>query len=471
MDDATYDIGMAGLGVMGRNLALNMADNGFAVVGYNRHPDKVSEFEGEAAGRKVLGARSIPELVAPLQKPRAVMLMVPAGAAVDEMIGELLPHLEPGDLIVDGGNSHYRDTDRRAKTLADKGIQFLGVGISGGEHGARFGPSMMPGGHRDAYERVQPIFEVIAAKVSGDPCVTYLGPGSAGHYVKMVHNGIEYGLMQLIAETYDLMKRGLRLNNDELADVYHEWNQWELQSFLVEITSDIFRRADASTDGRVIDKILDKAHQKGTGKWTSQDAMDLQVPVPTIDTAVSMRDMSTLKAQRKVAAERLVGPAPECDADKRQVTELLRSALYAAMIVTYAQGMALLRAASDTYGYELRLHDVARVWRGGCIIRARLLDDIQAAFEAQPDLPNLLVHVTFEKAILDRQGALRKVAQTAVVCGLPAPGLMASLAYFDAFRSSWLPANLLQAQRDYFGSHTYERIDKSGFFHTMWEQV
>ena len=468
MDFSTYDIGMVGLGVMGRNLVLNMADHGFAVTGYNRHPDKVSELEKETEGRKVRGARSIVELVGPLRKPRAVMLMVPAGQAVDEMIGELLPHLEPGDLIIDGGNSHYKNTDTRAKALDDKDIQFLGVGISGGEQGARLGPSMMPGGHKDAYERVRPIFEAIAAKAHGEACVTYLGPRSAGHYVKMVHNGIEYGLMQLIAETYDLMKRGLGLNNDELADVYCEWNQWELQSFLVEITSEIFKHTDETTGRRLIDEILDKAHQKGTGKWTSQDAMDLQVPVPTMDTAVSMRDMSTYKSQREAAAKQLLGPAAKCKVDRNAFVQEIRNALYAAVITTYAQGMSLLKAASEAYRYELQLHDVARIWRRGCIIRARLLDDIQAAFEARPDLPNLILDARLSKAILERQGDLRKVVQVSAETGIPSPALMASLSYFDAFRSSWLPANLIQAQRDYFGSHTYERIGEKGSFHTIW---
>lgn len=471
MDPSTYDIGMIGLGVMGRNLALNMADHGFAVAGYNRHLDKVAEFEREAEGRAVLGARSVEELVKALRPPRAIMMMVPAGPPVDQVITEVLPFLEPGDLIIDGGNSYYKDTDRRAKTLADRGVQFLGVGISGGEKGARFGPSMMPGGQKEAYERVRPIFEAVAARVDGEPCVRLLGPGSAGHYVKMVHNGIEYGLMQLISETYDLMKRGLDLNNSELADIYLDWDRGELQSFLVEITSEIFRRTDDKTGRRLIDEILDKAAQKGTGKWTSQNAMDLGVPVPTIDTAVAMRDLSAHKEQREEAAKYLCGAVPSFEGPKQAFVGLLRNALYASVILTYAQGMTLLKTASEAYHYDLQLQDVAGVWRGGCIIRARVLNEIRSAFEQQPHLSNLILDAALSKSIVERQRDLRQVIQSAVAWGVPAPGMMACIAYFDGLRSSWLPANLIQAQRDYFGSHTYERVDEKGVFHTIWEEA
>lgn len=467
MESAQYDIGMIGLGVMGRNLVLNMADRGFAVAGYNRHPDKVAELEQEAQGKRVLGARTVEALVDALRRPRAVMLMVAAGRAVDQVIDELLPHLEPGDIIIDGGNSHYKDTDSRAEALAAKGIQFLGVGISGGEKGARFGPSMMPGGHEQAYTRVRAIFEAIAAKADGEPCVTLLGPGSSGHYVKMVHNGIEYGLMQLLAETYDVMRRCLNLTNDRLADVYREWNEGELQSFLVDITATVFRQRDELTGKHLIDLILDRARQKGTGKWTSQDAMDLQVPVPTIDAAVSLRDMSGYKEQRLIAARQLTDPAGE--AASGQVTvEVIRKAFYGATILTYAQGMALLKAASDTYGYNLKLHDVARIWREGCIIRARLLDDIGAAFSGRQDLANLLLDDKLGKLVMNRHGALRQVIHAAVAAEVPVPCFMATLGYLDSFRSSRLPANLIQAQRDCFGSHTYERIDREGSFHTEW---
>ncbi|MGB6066606.1 MAG: NADP-dependent phosphogluconate dehydrogenase [Desulfomonilaceae bacterium] len=468
--NTSCDIGMVGLGVMGRNLALNMADNGFAVAGYNRHLDKVALLEQEAEGRTVVGAKSEEELIKAVRKPRAIMMMVPAGSAVDQVIRDLLPFLEPGDLIVDGGNSHYKDTDVRGAALADKGINFLGVGISGGEKGARFGPSMMPGGKREAYERVRSIFEAAAAKVDGDPCVTYLGPGSAGHYVKVVHNGIEYGLMQLISETYHLMKRLVGLDDEELHDVFYEWNQGELECFLLEITHQIFSYKDEKTGRRLIDEILDEAKQKGTGKWTSQDAMDLQVPVPTIDMAVSMRDLSMYKDERETASKQLSGPISRFDRDKKAFIQQLRNALYIGMIATYSQGMALLKTASQAYDYGLNLPEVARIWRGGCIIRARLLEDIRLALKSQPNLPNLMLDPKLSKVIVQRQEDLRHVARIAMESGIPAPGLMASLAYFDGYRSAWLPANLIQAQRDYFGSHTYERIDEKGVFHTQWDQ-
>jgi 6-phosphogluconate dehydrogenase len=464
------DIGMIGLGVMGRNLALNIADHGFAVAGYNRHLDKVDLLEQEAEGRSVVGARSEGELINALRKPRAVMMMVPAGKAVDQVIRDLLPYLEPGDVIIDGGNSHYKDTDTRAEALSEKGIHFLGVGISGGEKGARFGPSIMPGGEKEAYERVRPIFEAAAAKVDGTPCVTYIGPGSAGHYVKMAHNGIEYGLMQLISETYQVMKSALGLNDEELAGVYHEWNEGELQSFLVEITAEIFRRTDNKTGRPLIDVILDRARQKGTGMWTSQDAMDLQTPMPTIDMAVAMRNLSMYKDEREALAKSLPGPAPIRAGDKKIFLGKLRNALYFSMITTYAQGMSLLKAASNAYHYGLSLDEVARIWRGGCIIRARLLEQIRSALRSSPDLPNLMLDETLSKAIVERQEDTRWIVQQGLASGIPIPGFMASLAYFDAFRSSWLPANLIQAQRDLFGSHTYERIDEKGTFHTEWEQ-
>jgi 6-phosphogluconate dehydrogenase len=462
------DIGMFGLGVMGRNLALNMADHGFAVAGYNRHLDKVELLEQEAGGRTVVGAKSEEELVKAVRKPRAIMLMVPAGKTVDQVIRDLLPRLETGDLIIDGGNSHYKDTDVRGTALAEKGLKFLGVGISGGEKGARLGPSMMPGGEREAYERVRPIFEAVAAKVDGAPCVTYLGPGSAGHYVKVVHNGIEYGLMELISETYHIMKHLLGLNNDELHDVFYEWSQGELESFLLEITYQIFTHVDERTGLRLIDVILDEAKQKGTGKWTSQDAMDLQVPVPTIDIAVAMRDMSAYKAERETASKSLSGPTPNFSGDKKAFIQLLRKALFFGMVTTYSQGMALLKMASAVYNYGLHLDEVARIWRGGCIIRARLLENIRVALRSQPDLPNLMLDATFSRLLNEGQADLRQVLRVAVESGMPIPGLMTSLAYFDAYRSGWLPANLIQAQRDYFGSHTYERIDEKGFFHTVW---
>jgi 6-phosphogluconate dehydrogenase len=464
----TYEIGMVGLGVMGRNLVLNMADHGYSVAGYDKDLSKVEALRNEAEDREIRGAETMEEFAGLLRAPRAVMMLVPAGPPVDAVIHDLLPHLEKGDLIVDGGNSHFPDTDVRAMALADKGIQYLGVGISGGESGARHGPSMMPGGPRQAYERVRPILEASAAQVGGEPCVAYLGPGSAGHYVKMVHNGIEYGLMQLIAESYDLMKRGLRLNDDEMHDIYDLWNQEELNGYLVGITADIFGTKDEKTGKQLIDVILDEAKQKGTGMWTSEDAMELGVPVPTIDVAVAMRNLSAFEGERSTASRALTGPDPLFEGDLWDFVEQLRHGLYAAMIVTYAQGMAQLRVASDANNYGLDLETVARIWRGGCIIRAALLEKIRAAYMTNPDLPNLLLDPDLSTAVESLQEDLRAVVRAAAEWGIPAPGFMVSLAYFDGYRSAWLPANLIQAQRDYFGAHTYERIDEKCTFHTQW---
>jgi 6-phosphogluconate dehydrogenase len=464
------DIGMVGLGVMGRNFLLNMADHDYSVAGYDRDSSKVAALRDEAERQDIRGAENLEEFIGMLRRPRAVMMLVPAGNAVDSVIRDVLPHLEAGDLIIDGGNSYYKDTDLRAKTLADKNILYLGVGISGGESGARHGPSMMPGGDVDAYERVRLIFEAAAAHVNGDACVTYLGPGSAGHYVKMVHNGIEYGVMQLISETYDLMKRGLGLNDDELHAVYQRWNEVELNGYLMEITANIFLHVDEKTGKRLIDVILDAAKQKGTGKWTSQDAMDLQVPVPTIDIAVAMRNMSAFEEERVAASKVLSGPKVTFSGDRHSFIDQLRHALYAAMIVTYSQGMIQLRHASEAHDYDLNLESVARIWRGGCIIRAAVLEDIRTAYRKQPDLPNLLMDRHFGQEVMKRQADLRSVVRAAAELGIPTPGLMMALAYLDGYRSDWLPANLIQAQRDYFGAHTYERIDDKGTFHTQWEQ-
>jgi len=465
-----FEIGMVGLGVMGRNLVLNMADHGHAVAGYDKDLSKVEALQDEAGDREIQGAKTMEEFVGLLRTPRAVMMLVPAGAPVDAVIRDVLPHLEEGDLIIDGGNSHFPDTDLRARKLADRGIQYLGVGISGGESGARHGPSMMPGGRKEAYERVRPIFEASAARVYGDPCVTYLGPGSSGHYVKMVHNGIEYGLMQLIAESYDLMRRGLRLSDDEMHDIYDLWNREELSGYLMEITADIFLKKDEKTGKRLIDIILDEAKQKGTGMWTSQDAMELGVPVPTIDIAVAMRNLSALEEERSAASRAFAGPEPLFEGDLWDSVEQLRHALYAAMIVTYAQGMAQLRVASKANNYDLDLEAVARIWRGGCIIRSALLEKIRAAYKADPDVPNLLLDPDLGQAVESRQEDLRAVVRAAAEWGIPSPGLAVSLAYFDGYRSAWLPANLIQAQRDYFGAHTYERIDAKGSFHTQWTE-
>ncbi len=468
METQRHEIGMIGLGVMGRNMLLNMADHGFPVVGYDNDPGKVEALQKESAGSNIHGVTNIQEFIGLLRSPRAVMMLVPAGPPVDSVIGDLLPHLGKGDLIIDAGNSYFKDTNLRARNLAAKGIQFLGVGVSGGEEGARHGPSIMPGGPKEAYERVRPLLEAVAAKVNGDACVAYLGPGSAGHFVKTVHNGIEYAVMQLLAETYDLMKRGLGLSDDELHNVYDAWNQRELNGYLVEITSRIFSKVDETTGKRLIDEILDVGKQNGTGMWTSQSAMELQVPIPTIDLAVAMRDMSVLEKQRETAGGVFKRPIPPIACDRKIFIDRLGHALYAGMIMAYAQGMAVLAAASDKYEYHLDLEAVARIWRGGCIIRTALLEDIRLAYRNQPGLANLLLAPELAKKVLAHEEDLRRVACTAVELGLPAPCFLAALSYFDSFRSAWLPANLIQAQRDYFGAHSYERIDVKGTFHTDW---
>jgi 6-phosphogluconate dehydrogenase len=468
------DIGLLGLGVMGRNFVLNMSDQDFAVGVYNRTASVTHEFLAQEVGSRDIRAGFTPaEFVQLLRRPRAIILLVAAGPPVDAVIEELWPYLEPGDLIIDGGNSHFADTDRRTRDLADRGLLFMGMGISGGESGARYGPSLMPGGPREGYVRVEPILTAAAAKVNGEPCVAYLGPRAAGHYVKMVHNGIEYGLQQLLTETYDLLKLGLGLTNDELSEVYDRWNQAELKSFLVEITAKIFRQEDPRTGQRLVDVILDVARQKGTGIWTSQEAGEQRVPLPTIDLAVTMRDLSELKEERRAASRLLAGPAPAPApaADREASVDQIKDALYAAFIVTYAQGLALIRRGAATRGYNLDLETVARVWRGGCIIRAALLEDIRAAYTRQPDLPNLLLDGHLGRELVYRQPHWRAVIQQAVARGLPVPGLAASLAYVDAYRRARLPANLIQAQRDFFGSHTYERLDLPGTFHTDWETI
>lgn len=470
MKEGNYELGMIGLGTMGRNLLLNMADHGYAVAGFDKDPSKVRNLRTEAEHRPVYGAESMGELLARLRTPRVLMLLIPAGPPVDAVITELLPILKPGDLVIDGGNSYFRDTERRSAELKEKKISFMGVGISGGERGARFGPSIMPGGPKEGYERVRRLFESIAARVGESPCVTYLGPGSAGHYVKMVHNGIEYGVMQLIAESYHLMKQAMGLTNDELHSIYKQWNTTELKGFLIEITADILEQKDDRTGKYLVDVILDEAQQKGTGLWTSQEAMTLGVPLPTVDLAVVMRQLSDLKEYR-LSASRLSDEAERVfQGDKDTFIEQIRSALYAAMVITYSQGMTLLRVASEAYRYTLRLGDIARIWQGGCIIRASLLEKIQLAYEAQPDLRSLLLDPGLVHEIIDRQQNLRTVVQAAVGLSIPVPCLSVSLAYLDGYRSPWLPANLIQAQRDYFGAHSYERVDAAGVFHTKWRE-
>jgi len=466
----TNDIGMMGLAVMGRNLALNIADKGFKVAAFNRTSSVTDEFVVSLGPeQQIQPTYSIEEFAKSLAKPRRAMIMVKAGAAVDAVIDSLTPYLEPGDIVIDGGNSHYTDTNRRNQALAEKGIHFLGVGISGGEAGARNGPSIMPGGQKEAYEAARPIFEAVAARAGDAPCTAYLGPRSAGHYVKMVHNGIEYGVMQLIAETYALLKAVLGKSNQELADIYASWNDAELNSYLVEITSHIFRRRDEGGKSYLVDEILGEAEQLGTGMWTSQSAMDLHVPVPGIDIAVAMRSLSALEAQRK-AAQSFLGPAyvPHPTDDETLSVEHIRRALYAGMIMTYAQGFAQLRVASNKLEYQLSLDDVARVWRGGCIIRAALLAGVERAFGGAPDLGNLLLDSEMAARVAERRKDLVRVAKAGASSGVPIPGLMTSLGYLDSFRAGWLPLNLVQAQRDYFGAHTYRRVDREGVFHTEW---
>lgn len=465
-----YEIGMVGLGVMGCNLVLNMADHGFSVTGYDKDSSKVESLRQKTENRNIRVTTDLKEFIDLLRRPRAVMMLVPAGAPVDSVIKDLLAYLQPGDLIIDGGNSYFKDTDVRARHLTAQGIQFLGVGVSGGEEGARYGPSLMPGGPKEAYERVRPIFEAAAAKVNGNPCVAWLGPESAGHFVKMVHNGIEYGLMQLIAETYDLMKRGLGLNDDKISEVYTEWNKGELNGYLMEITGQIFTKQDKKTGKRLINEILDVAKQKGTGMWTSQSAMELQVPIPTIDLAVAMRDLSVFSEEREQSSKIYQRSILPIHSNQETFLKQLQRAFYVAMIITYAQGLALLAIASDKYKYHIDLESVPMIWRGGCIIRAALLDDVSTAFRIRRDLPNLLLDPHIASKIHENQESLRQIVGQAAESGLPVPGLMVCLGYLDAYRSAWLPANLIQAQRDYFGAHTFERIDSKGTYHVEWEK-
>jgi 6-phosphogluconate dehydrogenase len=463
-----FDFGIVGLGVMGRNLLLNIASKKFAAIGLDLDTEKVNSLKQEAdANHKIEATTDVLHFVELIQRPRAIMLLVPAGKAVDSAIQSLLPHLEEGDILIDGGNTYFADTDRRFLELAEKGIHFFGMGISGGEKGARFGPSMMPGGDKKAYERLRPIFEAIAAKVDGEPCVEYLGNGSAGNYVKMVHNGIEYGIMQLISEIYDLMKRGYNFDEDTIQKTFEEWNQAELKSYLIEITGHILREKDS--DGlRLINVISDWAKSKGTGKWTSQNAMDLQVPVPTIDAAVVMRDMSKSKPERIQAATKLVWQSQKSNIDVLEAIASLKSALYFSIIITYAQGLAQLKTASKEYNYDLNLETVSKIWRGGCIIRAEVLENFRKAYTTDSDLANILLDSNIAAKLNESQSGAREIIQFAVLNGIPVTGLMNSLAYFDAYRSENLPTNLIQAQRDYFGAHTYERIDMPGVFHTQW---
>jgi 6-phosphogluconate dehydrogenase len=471
MENGLYDFGMVGLGVMGSNFLLNMADHGYKVIGFDLDAAKAKKLEDEAtAGTTVKGVITLQDMVRQLDKPRRIMMLVPAGKPVDEVISNLIPLLEPNDIVIDGGNSHYTDTLRRVRTLEEKGIHFMGMGVSGGEEGARKGPSIMPGGDLSAWQRVKPMLEAVSAKVDGEPCVAYMGKDAAGHYVKMVHNGIEYAIMQLISEVYDLLKRGLGLSNNKLANVFKKWNEEELQSFLVEITSEIFLKNDEDAKERLVDVISDKAGSKGTGKWTSQDAMELPVSIPTIDIAVAMRTLSAYKEERVTASQlyhhEVKGLKGKKDADLKQI----RDALYFATIICYAQGLAMLYKASSELSMEIPLHDVVKIWRGGCIIRSSLLEEFYKAFTKDQLLSNILLDKNVAKLLKKREKNARAVIRLAVQSKIPVTGLMSALGYFDAYCSERMPTNLIQAQRDYFGAHTYERIDKEGKFHTEWVQ-
>jgi 6-phosphogluconate dehydrogenase len=532
MENAQF--GMVGLGTMGRNFLLNVAQHGISSTGYDLDESKRKLLLEEGSGLPIEAAGSIEEFVGLLARPRNIMLLVPAGKIVDSVIGDLLPHLEKDDLIIDGGNSHFVDTEQREKFLAESGIEFMGVGVSGGEEGARHGASIMPGGRREFYDRVAPVFNAVAAKVNGEPCVCYMGASSAGHFVKMVHNGIEYGLMQILAETYDFMHRVLKMSYEQMSDTFEKWNGTELNSFLVEITAEVLKKVDGETGRPLVEIILDKAAQKGTGKWTSQAAMDFGVPIPTIDSAVAMRQISAQKETRILLAKKfgslemdvpsqppadadVVGSIPETGlkahlagealktvvaeqhkqnlsgksiieaefpvesdggpghteevggqamSDLEKFVNELKNALVCSFIVTYAQGMSLLHAASIEKNYGLNLSDIAKIWRGGCIIRSALLEEMRRAFLENPDLPNLMLDDQFAKTLRDYRGSWRSIAAQFSEVRIPSAALSASLAYFDAFRSERLPANLIQAQRDYFGAHTYQRVDREGIFHT-----
>jgi len=466
---AKQQIGVIGLAVMGKNLALNIESRGYSVAVYNRSREKTDEFLREAEGKNVVGTYSIEEFVNALEKPRKILLMVKAGAATDATIEQLKPYLEKGDILIDGGNTYYEDTQRRNKELAELGIHFIGTGVSGGEEGALKGPSIMPGGQKEAHELVRPIFEAIAAKVDGEPCTTYIGPDGAGHYVKMVHNGIEYGDMQLIAEAYFLLKHVLGLSAQELHEIFAEWNKGELDSYLIEITADIFTKIDEETGKPLVDVILDKAGQKGTGKWTSQSALDLGVPLPIITESVFARFISAMKEERVKASKLLSGPAVKpYEGDRGHFIEAVRRALYMSKICSYAQGFAQMKAASDEYNWNLQYGNIAMIFRGGCIIRAQFLQKIKEAYDRDPQLPNLLLDPYFKEIVENYQEALREIIAIAVMRGIPVPAFSSALAYYDSYRLETLPANLIQAQRDYFGAHTYERVDKEGIFHTEW---
>jgi 6-phosphogluconate dehydrogenase len=470
--EATFDFGMIGIGVMGSNLLLNIADNGFAAIGFDLKQERADKLEAAATqGTVVKGTTDINYLIQALKKPRKIMMLVPAGKPVDDVINNLLPHLEDGDILIDGGNSYYKDTQRRIDFLQPKGIHFFGMGVSGGEAGARFGPSMMPGGDKEAYQYLKPILEAIAAKADGKPCVAYTGNGAAGHYVKMVHNGIEYAMMQLISEAYDILKRGGGFPNHDLHYVFARWNSGPLQSFLIQITAEIFRTLDpdAGKDKTyLVDVILDKAGSKGTGKWTSQDAMDLPVSIPTIDMAVAMRDLSVYKEQRIEAGKLYQPEVRRFSLSPESLTALVEDALGFCFVMAYAQGLSVLAKASDVYNMQIPLADVVSIWKGGCIIRSALLYQFDKVFAANATQPNVLLDENIAAFLKNKEAALRQVLSLSIASRIPVAAMSSALGYFDAFCSERLPTNLIQAQRDFFGAHTYQRIDKEGVFHTEW---
>lgn len=467
-----YNYGVIGLGVMGRNLLYNIADNGFSVAGFDLDQEKVVELRnGVAEGTKVIGSVSLEEFVIGLDVPRKIILMVPAGKPVDAVLESITPFLNPKDVVIDAGNSYFKDTERRIDDLASKNLHFMGMGVSGGEQGARRGPSIMPGGDLEAYNLVKPMLEKISAKVNGEPCTAYMGKGAAGNYVKMVHNGIEYAIMQLISEAYDLLRKGAGLNNNQLYEVFKKWNEGEMNSFLIEITRDIFQQKDDLAEGFLVDQILDKAGAKGTGKWTSEQAMEIGVSIPTIDIAVTSRILSAYKDERLQASQLYTKEEITIPENKELFIKEVGDALYLATLISYAQGLALLAKASEEYSFETPLKDVVKIWRGGCIIRSVLLEKFYLAYSQDDNLSNILLNQKISDIVKDNIKSLRNTAAFAVSNGIPSLAIQTALGYFDAFTTDSLPVNLIQAQRDYFGAHTYQRVDRDGIFHTAWQNV